>query len=212
MTEQNGSSNLADVISESIRQEKPQKSTADGVKVPVKFNKQVKMLDITEAATLAQKGMKFDMISADFERIKKLALKKGKSIGEYVSALEQETNQSRIAELSEKCGGDEALARHFLELEEGKGESDIGEKELYEQFPEITDVETLPEEVLTSARLRGTSLLDEYLRYRRRAELEAIKEAQAVAAAQAASIGAFGSVGTPDNPERSEFIRALWEN
>ena len=183
---------------------------ADGNKVPVKFNKQIKMLDIDEAAVLAQKGMKFDMISGDFDRIRKLAAKGGKSIGEYVTALEEQAAGTRLAELTQKCGGDQSLAQHIIELENGDDTPTVGgAEELFENFPEITDIESLPEEVISAARLRGSSVLDEYLRYRRRQELNAEREMQSMNAAAAASIGAQG-FSAPDNPERSEFIKALW--
>ena len=37
--------------------------------IPVKFNKEIKNLTADEAAQLAQKGMKFDAISDDYNRI-----------------------------------------------------------------------------------------------------------------------------------------------
>ena len=40
--------------------------------IPVKYNKQVMNLDIESASELAQKGMKFDSISKDYEKIKQI--------------------------------------------------------------------------------------------------------------------------------------------
>ena len=39
------------------------------VVIPVKFNKEIKNLTVEEASLLAQKGMKFDLIKDDFEKI-----------------------------------------------------------------------------------------------------------------------------------------------
>ena len=49
--------------------------TVPEITVPVKFNKEIKNLTVSEAGNLAQKGMKFDMISSDYERIKVLQRK-----------------------------------------------------------------------------------------------------------------------------------------
>ena len=178
-------------------------------KIPVKFNKQVKMLEADEAAALAQKGMKFDMISADFERLRTLAAKEGHSIGDYISELERRRNATRLEELTQKCGGDTALAEHILSLEQGAAEND-SLAELQEHFPEIRKIDMLPEEVVEAARLKGTALLDEYLRHRLRAAKNRRCERENSAAAAGASIGSQRQSGAPQNPERNEFIRALW--
>ena len=115
-------------------------TVGEEVRVPIKFNKQVKMLDIEEASTLAQKGMKFDMISGDFERIKKLAAADKMSIGEFVTALEKSHLDQRFSAILEKCSGDEEFARHIADLENGDNDALCGTVELFEQFPEIKTV------------------------------------------------------------------------
>ncbi len=182
------------------------------IRVPIKFNKQVKMLDIEEASVLAQKGMKFDMISGDFERIKKLAAADKMSIGEFVTALEKKSEEVRLSALLQRCSGDEELARHIADLEKSNTDEVCGTGELFEQFPEISDLSQLPDEVVGAAQLRGSSVLDEYLRYRRREEIKALREMQSMSDAARSSMGAQSNHAAPDNPERNLFIKALWGN
>ena len=56
--------------------------------IPIKFNKEVKELTLSQAAELAQKGMKFDLISEDYERLKKISRISGKSVPEFLNQLE----------------------------------------------------------------------------------------------------------------------------
>ena len=52
--------------------------------IPVKYNKQIMNLDVISAANLAQKGLKFESICGDYEKLKKLALNEGKSVSEFI--------------------------------------------------------------------------------------------------------------------------------
>ena len=75
---------------------------APEITVPVKFNKEIKNLTLSEAGNLAQKGMKFDMISSDYERIKILAKENGIGVSEYLTALERQRNDDKIKSLTEQ--------------------------------------------------------------------------------------------------------------
>lgn len=181
--------------------------TERDTKIPVKFNKETRLLDLSEAAALAQKGMKYDLISTDLERIKQLAASEGRSMGDYLSVLEARRNDTRLAELTEKCGGDKDFAEHILTLESNSESAfDGGFSELKAEFPEIEDISDLPEEVRQTADTRGSSLLDEYLRYLHRNA----RQAQNLQTAADAAIGSQRQSGAPQNPERTEFIKALW--
>ena len=67
----------------------------EGVAISVKFNKEIKNLTAAEAATLAQKGMKFQMIEDDFLKLKSIAGKHNKSVPEYISDLERQESEQR---------------------------------------------------------------------------------------------------------------------
>lgn len=183
--------------------------TSDGedeIAVTVKFNKEIKNLTANEAATLAQKGMKFQMIENDFLKLKTLAGKHNKSVPEYISDLEKQDTDRRREELLGECGGNETLANRVLELENGR-QNDDGLEELKEFFPTIKSLDDLPRAVVESARLRGENLLNSYLKYRiikrRRQRDEDMFERDM----KSASIGSQrGTVAPADD----DFIKALW--
>lgn len=179
--------------------------------IPIKFNKEVKKISLEEAATLAQKGMKYDIISKDYETLKAIAAEDGKSVAEYLESLKNARRENRKNELLEKCGGDTDLAEHFLNLEQAvkrEAENDFNEVKKY--FPDIKDMEQLPEEVLESSRLKGSSLLDEYLRY---LLSEKVKQKAAEAETERADKKSMGSLQNKNggiSPEAVEFLKGLW--
>lgn len=178
--------------------------------IPVKYNKQVMNLDVESASELAQKGMKFDSISKDYEILKQIAIDSGKSVSEFVCDLQIDTLNKKKNQLTEKCGGNEELAEHILELESKKTDNVRGFGELKEKFPEILAIENIPECVLENAKLRGSLLLDEYLRYKLEEEIaiknSAIKQQQAQNASTGSQLGKKGN----ENPETAEFLKGLW--
>lgn len=178
--------------------------------IPVKFNKEIKNLTVDEAANLAQKGMKFDLISKELELLKSLALKEGKSISQYLISLENANTEKRKAELSEKCSQDAELVDKILELENLNSNDDNGFAELKECFPQFKSTDDLPEKVRESAKLKGTLLLDEYLRYRLAEKKEANQRIKAEEDARKSSIGSQLSKKGSVSPETEQFIKGLW--
>ena len=144
--------------------------------VPVKFNKEIKNLGLKEAAALAQKGLKFEAIADDFAALKSLAAKGGHSVSEYIAELSRQNDENRRQELTEECGGNEKMADYVMQLEKSGEESDDF-AELTAEFPKIKSISDLPDSVVQKSELRGTKLLDEYLRYRLTEEREAASAA-----------------------------------
>lgn len=180
--------------------------------ITVKFNKKIIKLGATQAAELAQKGMKFEAIANDYETLKALANKNGKSVAQFLESIKEERLLKRKTELLEKCGGDSALAEHILALEEGQQAVDTANfDELSKKFPEIKSAEQLPEEVLQNAQLSGRALLDEYLRYLLDEKLRVKETAKHQAAAESLSLGSQASCEGVVNPETAEFLRGLWK-
>lgn len=173
--------------------------------VSVKFNKEIKTLTAEEAATLAQKGLKFQMIENDFLKLKDLAAKQNLSVPKYLSELEKQGAKARKEQILSEYEGSEALADRIVELEGGN--KDDGLDELREYFPTVKDLSDLPRAVVESARLRGENLLNAYLKYRlvkkRRAADERLFEKEAANA----SVGSLKSAAGYDG---DEFIKALW--
>lgn len=180
------------------------------ITVPVKFNKEIKNLKVEEASALAQKGMKFDMISNNYERIKNLAKADGVSVTDFLSTLERTQKENREKCLTEECGGNTEIAKRIIELEnQNEKGADNGLSELLQKIPEITDISEIPENVIEASKVKGTLLLDEFLRYR----LDLENEKKALAASQKS--GASASVGSQtctavNKNAASEFLKGLW--
>lgn len=183
----------------------PAADNTDSAFVEVKFNKEIKKLSLDEAATLAQKGMKFDMVSAELERLKKLSAAEGLSVGDYLTRIETQRSEKLKEELSAKCGGDAELAEKLMKLQ---GELPEADADFKKEFPALSP-EALPEEVKTAAKLKGTGLLFEYLLYEHRNRVAAAEETARSQRAEAESLGSLSS-----EPARSavdaEFLKGVW--
>ena len=177
--------------------------------VPVKFNKEIKNLGLKEAAALAQKGLKFEAIADDFAALKSLAAKRGHSVSEYIAELSRQNEENRRQELTEECGGNEKMADYVMQLEKSGEESDDF-AELTAEFPQIKSISDLPDSVVQKSELRGTKLLDEYLRYRLTEEREAASAALKQKNAENLSLGSLTDRKGGINPETAEFLKGLW--
>ena len=177
--------------------------------VPVKFNKEIKNLGLKEAAVLAQKGLKFEAIADDFAALKSLAAKGGHSVSEYIAELSRQNEESRRQELTEECGGNKKMADYVMQLEKsGEGSDDFAE--LTAEFPEIKSISDLLDSVVQKSELRGTKLLDEYLRYRHAEERKAASAALKQKNAENLSLGSLTDRKGGINPETAEFLKGLW--
>ncbi len=144
----------------------------------------VKASDTARVTTLLQKGMKFEHMAGDLEKLHQLkAMCGAKTIGDAIGVLLDEKEQARQAEY-ESLYGQEA-AKKLMELEKAESgsfrETDeaadqasrealaarlSGEfAELREEYPEVGTVSALPREVIDTAVQKGITLLDAYNRY-----------------------------------------------
>ena len=181
------------------------------VLIPVKFNKETKNLSVEEASVLAQKGMKYDAISEDYSALKELAATQNKSVSEFIKSIKDKNTEARLNELLEKCGGDREAAEHFLNLEMKAANKDDGFKEVESYFPEFKSKEDLPEEVLENARLKGSMLLDEYLRYLLKNNREQESQKKQNEIARTSSIGSQVNKSGSGDPELTEFLKGIWK-
>ena len=186
-----------------------QPETQTGV-IPIKFNKEIRNITLDEAATLAQKGLKFDIIAEDYNTLKALATQNQKSVSEFLLTLQKNQQETRKKELAEQCGGNCEMAEYVLKLEEPK-QDHLGFAELQSAFPNISSIEDLPEEVVERATLNGRLLLDEYLRYQLANKQMSENVAAAQKQAEEASIGSQRDRRGGLNPETEEFIKGLWK-
>lgn len=187
-----------------------QDTTSEETYIPVKFNKEVKNIPISEAAELVQKGMKFDLISEEYKRLKNLAAKEEKAVSDYITLLETKENEKRYQNLLEECGGNETAAKRILELEKEKS-SKSRFSEVKENFPEIESEEMLPKEVLDHVELSGGNLLDAYLRYMLKAQKQRQKILNERKMAEMSSAGSQSkneSLGF--DAAANQFLKGIW--
>lgn len=178
--------------------------------IALKFNKEIREVSLDEAVTLAQKGLKFDKISPELERIKSLANKKGMSIGEFISEIEKGELSRRRSELLESAGGNEELAEHILELEKNsEGKTDCFEL-LKKEFPEIKSPEDLPEEVLSEVDLMGGNMLSAYLLYLHRENRLSIESRLRQEENRANALGSQQKNAPEKTDANEEFIKGIW--
>ena len=183
-----------------------------GIFVPIKFNKQVLNLELEKAQELAQKGMKFDLISKDYCALKKLAQAENKSVGDYIATLECQKQTEYQNKILEKCGGDHEFAEHILKLEDKFTDEIKGFSELKENFSQINSLDDLPQSVVEAAKLKGTLLLDEYLRYLHNQELIMKSSIKNQRDARNSAMGPLINKSKGESPEAAEFLRGLWQN
>ncbi|MBR6572319.1 MAG: hypothetical protein IKK77_01195 [Clostridia bacterium] len=176
--------------------------------VEVKYNKEIKKLTLSEAATLAQKGMKLDSLMPIMDKLKRLSKTAGMSVDGYISYLEGGNNQLRKSQLLKECGGNEELTEHILALEEGVRLQEEFE-EIKAEFPQISSLDELPEEVKSAAKLKGTGLLFEHLLFQHRLRKAAEEELGRKEKRAAQSLGSV-SANTRNNAVDAEFLKGVW--
>lgn len=161
---------------------------------------------------LREKAQKFDLASPDFERIRALAAQKDCSVGDFISGIERDTAEKRIEELTNSCGGNRELAERIFSLENAAAGTERQDmQEISELFPEITEISQLPETVVEASRLKGSALLDEYLRHLARINCAKSKSARLNRRAEETSIGSQRNAESGNyDPTSREFIKALW--
>lgn len=183
----------------------------EGIKIPIKFNKEERELSVEEAASLAQKGLKYDMITPDFDRLRSLAQQNGKSVGEFLSMVEGNLKKERRDEILSKCGGNEELTDNFISMEEKLSSDDGQLKELMEFFPEISGYDELPEEVVIRSREKGNRILDEYLRHLHSLKMQKRSSEEKEKDVKKHTLGSLKTEDTGAvDPVRNMFLKGLW--
>lgn len=185
-------------------------STTHLPNVTLKFNKEILEVPYDEAVTLAQKGLKFDKISPELERIKNLAGKKGMSIGDFLSEIENSETAARREQLLESSGGNEELTEHILKLEEQSKIKNDSLESLKREFPQIKSSEDLPDEVLEQLDLVGGNMLSAYLLYLHRQNLLSEESRLRQAQNRATALGSQQKNAPENTSSNEEFIKGIW--
>ncbi len=197
-------------MTENLKTDINEATTPQNIVIPVKFNKEIKELSLEEATLLAQKGMKLDLIANELELLKNMSMQEGKSVPQFLKELQHNKSLQQRENLMEKCSGDEELVEKIISL--NKVSDDVsGLDEVKKYFENIKTEEDLPEAVVEAARLKGTFLLDEYLRYflmQKRRQEKSIKNQQKT---ENLSLGSQLNRSRPTSVESEEFIKGLWK-
>ncbi len=188
----------------------PEASNED-IKIPIKFNKENRELSVKEAQALAQKGLKYDMITSDFARLRAMADKNKKSVGEFLSFVDESLKAQRRNEILSKCGGNEEMADKFMDMEEQLSGDNGQLEELKEYFPEIEDKSQLPQEVIATATEKGSRLLDEYLRHLYILQRQENKNKEIKKEINNHTLGSLKTEESrSSDPVRNMFLKGIW--
>lgn len=216
-----------------VNSEKPAEGSLPGIEV--KYNKKMYNLSHEEAVSFAQKGMKYDSISADFQRLKDHAARNGKSISEFVAGLEEAEINVIRQQCKETAQGneeyeqllfDKALKDRDIKLQEyndGIASKEKAEQESFEKSiadgvvainklnPDIKEVSQIPESVIRTAQEEGISIREAYLlnEFNNRNDVALAEKAEA--AAKERSSGSLKDNGSEEmNSTDKEFLKGLW--
>lgn len=174
--------------------------------VEVKFNKEIKKLTLEEATTLAQKGLKLDLISEELDILKALSKEKGIGLKEFVKQLEGQSRERRIDTLRQKYAEDPELCELLSTI--GAKEEDSETAQFRSELPEV-DCDNIPQEVKAAANLSGRGLLLEYLLYERRQQKASESEAERQQKTRNESLGSL-SYGNSQSTADAEFLKGVW--
>lgn len=187
------------------------KQQAEEIIVRLDLGGEERDYQLHELTELAKKGYNYDLISSDWERVKTMAFADGKSVGEYLSFLSENQTSARRKELIEKCV-DEELAEYILNLESSSTKNnDCFFSEVLDYFPKIKDISELPLCVVEKAKVKGSRILDEWLRYRhkKQAEMSAFRDFEKLTSDS--SIGPQREFVSADyDPTKLQFIKGIW--
>ena len=166
-----------------------------------------KRLDKREAVLLCEDGLRYALLKENYERLISMAKHENLSVPDYLDTLENIRTQNRKQELTLKCGGNEEIALHILELEE-LNKPCSNNKEFKEYFPKV-DIEQVPESVKEKAKQNNRSLLDEFLRYNARLENQREENEIKIKENEISATGSLKSVNDMSF-EGSEFLKGVW--
>lgn len=234
--EKAGQTDNADATNEGNKESAAEQKEETAPALEVKFNKKKISLSREEAVTLAQKGMKYDQIYGDLQKLRDHAARNGKSLSEFVKGLEEAEIDVIRQQCRETADGneeyeqllfDKALKERDIKLQEyndGVAAKEKQEQETLENKiadgiiainklnPEIKEVSQLPEGVLQRAEEEGISIREAYLlqEFNNRKAVEAAENAEK-SAKEKSSGSLKDTAGEEMNSTDKEFLRGLWD-
>ena len=206
--EDNGNTPAAEVNTPTEAAQRPAEQAESGVYLPVYNGEVIRVqADDTQRVTgLLQKGLRFEQFSPQFEQLKTISRALGCSRPEQaVEKVAAALEELQYEELLQEVGGNEAAARELLaarhapiaEAAERSAPIILNERladeflALRAAYPEVGEVDSMPEELWRQAAESGRTLTECWLAH---AYAEQKQIGQAQQAAHAAAVGAVGSL------------------
>lgn len=206
--------------------------------IRAKFNKQEREYSLEEARPLVEKGLKYDAIQADYDRLRYLAKSMEIGVSDLVDRLMKSADDKMYNDILSECDGNEAAAKQLFEYrkserdqkfvrykeEEARQESEeakMAEKELTErlaqeyielsrEFPgRFSEFKHVPPSAVKEAVNQKISLLDAYLRFQHRETAKAQKAKTQREAAKQSSAGSMAGESDHADPDFSDFSAAF---
>lgn len=198
----------------------------------VRFNHADKELTKDEAKQYAQKGLKLDSMAEMLNDLSYYAALKGTSTHEAVKNLINDAETSYKNEVIEKYGDDDEIVEMMMErfrtsnkqkfeafkkaeqAKEEAAESTIEARiadefiELKKEFPDITDIKSVPKDVLKDA-YNGKNLTDSYLRYLHRENKKVASAKQTAQNNAQSTAGKMVGEGNETNSFMDAFLKGL---
>lgn len=174
----------------------------------VTLNEETFDIDQNEAVRLIEAEKELNRLNAE---ILGLAKEENQSVFQFLQELKNQKTENHLKGLVDACGGNEETARYIISLEKDETEGEFfGEKDLKEFYPNL-NTEDLPECVKENSKNFNTNILDEYLRFKARNEIEKQSKEAEAEIYNNTSVGSMRSVNTNEmSPERYEFLKGLW--
>lgn len=195
----------------------------------IKYNHESKGLSREEAVTMVQKGMHYEGIYKELERVADL---KGVSVKEFISSFETEQDEAYRRELAERFGDDEEtiniMMEHYQNGKQGKIDAAKSKRkqdeeqavqnvntrlanefvELQKEFPELKEFGDLPESVRKQAG-NGKDLTHAYLLHLHQESKKIAKAKESESKAAAQSTGTL-SGSKVDDMSNDAFLKGLF--
>lgn len=198
----------------------------------IKYNHERKGLSREEAASYAQKGMRYE---SAYKALERNAALEGRNVEDFLKSLEERRDEAYRQSLAERFGEDEDTINQMMELYELQKQKMLDdaernaarEREAAEQsinsrlaeefcgmkrdFPELTEFSALPTSVKQAA-AEGMPLAFAYLQYRHNESRRAEAAKQASAEAAKKSVGSIAANDTDSiGDEEKRYLNALWD-
>ena len=231
----NGTADVSSDVSTDTTEATPSaEGGTQSVGVPVRFNKQDRVLTLEEATVYSQKGLKYDSLAPMLDDLSKLAAMRGVNSHELIKSLIKIDEDNKRDEILERANGDEEIAEilmnkyreevngKFKRIAEAQADADKAEKaaeketiegkiveefdSVRQEFPEFDSVDKLPKEVLEKVK-GGESLFNAVLQHKHNINKIAMAEKNKAVANAKASTGSVS--GGEDDPVLTAFMSAF---